>query len=941
MNPQSPKDIMKEQTDIPACPATQRLFTGSASRLRHCGVLAGAVLTLLWPLAAQAVLTDYQTAVKAEASLISYYTFDSSNAADTKAAHAGTLAGTTAFASGIGGFGKALVLNGAGRVNLGVVGAFAFTNDNSGSVEAWVNAGNLNGDATVFANRDGYSRWDVHLTSDKSAIGMWNGVSYLTVAIPNASTNWHHLAVVFESAYFTVYWDGAWAGSLSLPLGYTDFTKSTQIGSPSPNGDALQSWVGMLDEVAIYSAPLTAAAVQTHYQAFFAGTAPVIVKQPQGGTYIRGAVLSLSAQADGGKMTYQWYKGSTALSGKTTNTLSFASLAAGDVGTYSLRITNTAGHVTSSNAVVALAPLPASLVSYQTAVSNETSLISYYTFDRLLPADVVGPNQGTMVGTADWGDGVGGGAAKGLKLDGGGYVSLGAVPAFDFASGVGTIEGWIRADWTNVGYWPCMWADGNGNATVWTLRLSSDKLTPAFFNGVGSSWFVMPGGAGTSWHHVATVFSNGMASFYADGELIQYSPMARPLGGGPGTVQLGSSAPTSAAEGWIGMLDEVAVYSTALPGTSIQAHYLAYVAGTPPMITSQPVGSYYLVGQWGQVSVAASGPQLAYQWYKDGALLPSMTNAIVGPKILTAGDTGYYSVVITNSFGTNIGGTHLQVGNNMAQYQEMVRGESSLISYYTFDTGDPRDVKNTHPGTVANTVAYEAGPGGVSNLCLRLDGTGHIDLGQVPDFDFASGSGTVEGWIRPTWGNPASYDPVLFADRNGSGSVWSVRMDEWKTRLVSFSSADQSLPNISDTGWHHYAIVFNSGTVSMYWDGKLRGSFSQTINSYLAKTTQLGSSTPTGTTDGWIGDLDEVAFYNAALGPDAIWNHYLAMITSLLHCSRAGTQLTISWYSGLAGYTLESADSLPAASWTPVSGVVSNRVTVSDSVGMRFFRLAK
>ena len=89
------------------------------------------------------------------------------------------------------------------------------------------------------------------------------------------------------------------------------------------------------------------------------------------------------------------------------------------------------------------------MVRYQTAISNETSLISYYTFDRLVPEDVFGPNEGTLAGTAGWGEGIGGGAAKGLLLDGSGHVNLGSVPNFDFASGIGTVEGWIRADWTN------------------------------------------------------------------------------------------------------------------------------------------------------------------------------------------------------------------------------------------------------------------------------------------------------------------------------------------------------------------------------------------------------------------------------------------------------------------------------------------------------------
>jgi hypothetical protein len=935
----SPQKNMKAEVVARIHQATGQPFLETMSRL---GAFAGVALALLWPTPARALLAEYQAAVTNEPSLISYYTFDQSNAADARGTNNGTLMGTTAFAAGVGG-GNALSLSGAGRVNLGVVEDFAFTNDDTGSAEAWVKAGSFKDNACIFANRDGYSRWDVHMNSDKLGIGMWNGGTYYpTVAIPNPSTNWHHLVVVFADAYFTVYWDGALAGTVSRPLGYTDFTKSTQIGSPSPSANS-EGWVGMLDEVAIYADALTPEAVQAHYQAYFAGNPPVITKQPRGGTYVPGAALTLNVQATGPSLSYQWYKGATLLSGKTTNTLTFPGLAAGDAGTYSVRVSNTTAVVTSSNATIALAALPTPLVHYQTAVSNEASLISYYTFDRLLPEDVIGPNEGTLAGTATWAAGIGGGSAQGLLLDGAGHVNLGSVPSIDFASGVGTVEGWFRADWTSVGYWPCMWADRNGGPTVWSLHLSDTKGTPAFYNGSGSSWFVLPGGAGTNWHHVATVFTNGTASFYVDGNLIQYSPMSRALGAGPGTVQLGSSASSSTSEGWIGMLDEIAFYASALPAASIQAHYNAYMAGDPPVITSQPIGGDYLVGQLGQLSVAASGALLTYQWYKDGSPISGMTNAIIGPVNLTAAFSGAYYVQVTNPAGsTNSAIAIVQVGNNMARYQATVLAESSLISYYTFDASDAQDAKNAHSGTVANVVTYETGPGGVTNLSLTLDGTGHIDLGPVADFDFGSGSGTIEGWVRPNWSNPAAYNPCLFADRDGDGSVWSVHMSAWKTEIGNFSSGYQSLTIGSDNGWHHYAIVFDAGTVSMYWDGRFRGSFNQPINSFLAKTTQIGSSAPTTTTEGWMGGLDEVAFYGTALGADTIGNHFLAMVgPPSLSYSIAGTQLTLSWPAEVTGYTLESAPTLTTTSWTPVPGVVNNQVTVDASVGVQFFRLGR
>ena len=271
--------------------ATGRPFSDEVCRL---SALAGVALALLCPSPVRAFLAEYQTAVTNEPSLISYYTFDQSDAADAKGTNHGTLLGSPGFAAGTGGFGTAVVLNGNNWVNLGVVEDFTFA-DTTGSAEAWVKAGTLNGAACIFANRDGYSRWDIHMNRDKNAIGMWNGAAYSTLSIPNSSTNWHHLVAVFDDGTWLLYWDGALAGSMYKVLGYTDTNKSTQIGCVSPYYKDSENWVGMVDEVAIYADALTPEAVQAHYEAFLAGNPPVITKQPKGGTYLPGAALTLTS----------------------------------------------------------------------------------------------------------------------------------------------------------------------------------------------------------------------------------------------------------------------------------------------------------------------------------------------------------------------------------------------------------------------------------------------------------------------------------------------------------------------------------------------------------------------------------------------------------------------------------------------------------------------
>jgi hypothetical protein len=894
--------------------------------------------------AAWATLADYQTAVTNTPGIISFYTFEQSTAADAWGTNNGTLAGTTAFATGAAGAGTALQLEGTGRVNLGVVPDFYFE-DTTGTVETWVQAGNLAGaNATIFGNRDGATRYSIHMNSDKGGIGMWNGAAYLpTVPIPNAGTTWHHLVTVFDFGELRVYWDGQPAGSVTRILGYTDPVRSTQLGSSSPNIMS-EGWVGMLDEVAFYSEALTADTILAHYQSMFAGLPPEILAQPKGGTYLAAIPLTLSVKAKGPNLAYQWYKGATALTGKTDSTLSFASLTASDAGTYSVTITNVAGVVPSAPAVIVVTnQVPAALARYQTAVSNETSLISYYTFDRLAPEDVFGENEGILAGTAGWNGGIGGGAGQGLMLDGVGHVNLGPVSAFEFTSG-GTVEGWVRADWLERTGYPVMFANRDGG-TIWSVHMAADKKWLTCYNGSASVGYQIPGaGAGTNWHHVAAVFNTTNAIYYWDGVVIASNAIT--LGTGPANVQLGSSASLTTAEGWEGMLDEVAFYSTPLSGSAIQAHYNAYFQGDPPVVTAQPTGGYFLTGRSHTLAVSASGADLHYQWYKDGVMVPSATNSTLSSANLTAAHSGVYYVTITNLGGsTNSTSVTVRVGSDMPSYQAVVRAETNLLSYYTFDKGDAQDDKNAHPGTIVNVVNFDLGPGGITNQSILLDGTGHIDLGQVAEFDFVNG-GTVEGWIRPIWSEVPAYDPCIFADRNG-GSVWSVHMERWKNLIGNWNGDRFQTVAISGAnGWHHYAITFAGGKVHMYWDGLPIGMLIQDISFSSGRTTQLGSVAPGATTDGWMGNLDEVAFYSGALSAEKIWSHYLAMVAPeapapAIGFALSGKQLTLSWPAEVSGFTLQWSPDLTPGSWTAVEGVSNNQVTVDVSSGRKFYRLVK
>ncbi len=100
-----------------------------------------------------------------------------------------------------------------------------------------------------------------------------------------------------------------------------------------------------------------------------AATAPSITLQPVSQTVTAGANVSFSVGASGtAPLSYQWMKNSANIAGATTATLTLSSVTAADAGGYSVKVSNSAGSVTSSTATLAVNP-----VALSVAISSPTN----------------------------------------------------------------------------------------------------------------------------------------------------------------------------------------------------------------------------------------------------------------------------------------------------------------------------------------------------------------------------------------------------------------------------------------------------------------------------------------------------------------------------------------------------------------------------------------
>jgi hypothetical protein len=240
---------------------------------------------------------------------------------------------------------------------------------------------------------------------------------------------------------------------------------------------------------------------------------------------------------------------------------------------------------------------------------------------------------------------------------------------------------------------------------------------------------------------------------------------------------------------------------------------------------------------------------------------------------------------------------------------------------------------------------FGKGVGGQNDQALVLGGAGHVGLGWVDAFDFANQTGTFEAWIRADWDTPPPYNPTIAADRDGGPTSWSLHLMQSKAQIAHWNGSAVAFASIPSAGkgWHHFVSTFDGATWSVYWDGELANATTQGFGMAPESPTQLGSASDYGQ-ERWVGALDEVAFYSAALSAEAVRAHYQALVgvptePPVLSLTRVGNEITLSWPAEATGFFLESTDALPGTTWNVVEGVVNNSVTVSTSAATRFYRL--
>ena len=396
--------------------------------------------------------------------------------------------------------------------------------------------------------------------------------------------SWHHCAIVARQGDVdpTFYLDGVVQPVMhregASTINLYPSTEPLYIGAQV---DPISGWYyyskAIVDELSIYNRALAAAEIQAIYNAGSSGkcvvnTPPTITSQPANQTVIAGDNAAFGVLATGTQpLSYQWNLNGSSLLGATNSSLALTNVQLSQAGSYTVLVTNLAGSVLSSNAVLTVnlpppcAPPPAGLVGWWRGEGNA--------FDQL------GTNNGTPAGNTTYGVGRVGRAfvLGGANGDG---VTLGNPSGLQLQDL--TIEAWIRrasASQVTRGYYDGgdFLAYGSGGYGFAMYANGSLTFGKSYVSEVRS----IPGlVADTNWHHVAVSKSGSTVVYYVDG-------VAYPVAAYTATFTFTTTAAIgmlgNSLYGFWGSIDELAVYNRALTAAEVQAIYNADGTGKCPL----------------------------------------------------------------------------------------------------------------------------------------------------------------------------------------------------------------------------------------------------------------------------------------------------------------------------------------------------------------------
>jgi RHS repeat-associated protein len=769
------------------------------------------------------------------------------------------------------------------------------------TIEAWVKTTNASYQVVAaYGTANNFHRYfEVRVGASNVQIVTSSDDQTVTGPYSLADGVWHYLVVAYDgNTTATVYVDGKIAGTaqFSGALNTVVDGNGLLIGQDTWCNCSDQ-FVGNLDEVAIYPYALSVAQVSTHASA--SGTVP-----PSPPT----APTAVMATAGANQATLSWtapagtiarylvtaYQGSQpqnaiGVNGTTTSVV-VSGLQAGLPYTF---------NVVAYNAYGASPPGTSSSVTptgtnpmYAQTILADTPL-EYYRLDD--PSGTVGADSSGNSRSATYAGTYTQASAGALPNDPDKalYANGATVTASDSAlpmgNGARTIEAWVNT--TTGGVQAIAGYGTAATRSLFDLRLNgSNQVGVVTWN--DDKYFTAPYSlTNGQWHQIAATYDGTTVIVYVDGQNIGQST----FGSGLGTQSNGSGMVVgrdswACCESFVGSLDDVSVYGSALSSSRVLAHFSASGNARPaaPTAVTATAGASQATVSWtlpaGTIGwnlvTATQGTQKNQQAVAGGA-----TNSAVISG-LTPGLSYTFTVTATNNFGSGPASAPsaavVPTGSG-TPYAGAVLADTPLEYYRLGDSGGTVAADssgNAQLGTYSGS--YTLGATGAltndSDKAVALNNGGQVIAPDSP-LPMGNSARTIEAWVNTTttgtqavagYGTGATHG--LFDLRlNGSNQVGVVSFNDDRYFTVGYS--------VTNGQWHQLVATYDGATLIMYVDGQQVGqttSFAGTLG-----TQSNGSGLVIGK-DSWAccdwfnGTVDDVSIYGSALSPARVLAHFAA-----------------------------------------------------------------
>ena len=262
----------------------------------------------------------------------------------------------------------------------------------------------------------------------------------------------------------------------------------------------------------------------------------------------------------------------------------------------------------------------------------------------------------------------------------------------------------------------------------------------------------------------------------------------------------------------------------------------------------------------------------------------------------------------------------------------MYEVDNNTVSLLHFDDGIKDETGKVW--TAQNSAAVSTTKSKFGTSSLYLNGSNqYLTITNASDFNFGTADFTIEFWVNG--GTQSTSYPVILGNY---GSLWPgiYYYDSYESGKLSFTYTGTTAPSsrilvsnniLNGNTWHHVAIVRASTVTSLFVDGVLQGTSTQTYNFDLT-TWYLGYDGQQASTY-FNGYIDEMRISSIAR-----WtSDFNAKTPTNLTAVASDSKVTLSWniVDGVIGYNVKRSTTA-GGPYTTIASNVTDTSYVDASV---------